>query len=348
MIDKAKKLQIVLEKKIDNKKIFGTSFSVKYRNFLWNGASGNLNNKSRYFIASTTKLFVTAIIMNMRKNNLLSLNDRISGFLSGNILSGIHTLNGVDNGKTITINHLLSHTSGIPDYFELKNSKGWSVEDELKAGRDFSWSFEDALDMSKSIKPLFIPGEKGKAHYSDTNFQLLGRIIENISGKSFSEIVRDLITLPMNMNNTYLFTDINDLSPKNIYFRNIERHIPKAMSSTGPDGGIVSTADDMLIFIESFFTGSFFPVEYIREMKQWNRIFFPFDAGVGIHRFNLPKIFNLFGTIPELIGHAGLSGALAYSCPEEKLFIAGTVNQLANPDLSFRTMISLIHILKKQ
>jgi CubicO group peptidase (beta-lactamase class C family) len=64
-------------------------------------------------------------------------------------------------------------------------------------------------------------------------------------------------------------------------------------------------------------------------------------AGIGIHLFKLPWIFNPTGAIPYFIGHSGLSGALAYYSPQENLYVAGTVNQLAHSDISFRTMISL-------
>ena len=50
------------------------------------------------------------------------------------------------------------------------------------------------------------------------------------------------------------------------------------MTSFGPDGGIVSTSADMLVFIEAFFTGKLFPVEYIKELQTWNKIFFPMQS----------------------------------------------------------------------
>jgi hypothetical protein len=52
--------------------------------------------------------------------------------------------------------------------------------------------------------------------------------------------------------------------------------------------------------------------------------------------------------VPYFIGHSGLSGALAYFNPKENFFIAGTVNQVAHPDISFKTMIKLILQLKKK
>jgi hypothetical protein len=70
------------------------------------------------------------------------------------------------------------------------------------------------------------------------------------------------------------------------------------------------------------------------------------QSGIGIHRFKLPWIFNPFGVVPELIGHSGLSGALAYCNLEKDLFITGTVNQIAYPETSFKLAIKLIQSLR--
>jgi hypothetical protein len=66
------------------------------------------------------------------------------------------------------------------------------------------------------------------------------------------------------------------------------------------------------------------------------------QSGIGMHRFKLPWIFNPFGSVPDMIGHSGLSGAIAYHAPEKNIFIAGTVNQVAFPDRSFRLAIKLM------
>jgi CubicO group peptidase (beta-lactamase class C family) len=110
---------------------------------------------------------------------------------------------------------------------------------------------------------------------------------------------------------------------------------------------MVSNSSDMLIFIEAFFTGKIFPIKYINELQEWNRIFFPMKSGIGIHLFKLPWIFNPTGAVPYFIGHSGLSGALAYYSPKENLFVVGTVNQVAYPDISFKTMIKLTQQIMK-
>jgi len=345
MTDKEIKLQRILDDAIDNKKVFGTSFCVKHKDKMWCGASGNINPDSQYFIASTTKLFVTAIILNFKSKGLLTLDDKISRYLDQEVLNGLHTLNGQDHANEITIKNLLAHTSGIPDYFQQKNKLGKSLERKITNGDDQFWTFEKAIELSKSLKPMFLPNAKGKAHYSDTNFQLLGKIIETITHKPISDNYKEIVFDPIGLIKTYPFSDVEDTRPKTLYYKDKELFIPKAMVSFGPDGGIVSTSGEMMAFLEAFFKGTFFPKAYISSLKVWNRIFFPMQCGIGIQRFKLPWMFNPLGTIPELIGHSGLSGALAYHSPEKDLFVTGTVNQVAYPDASFRLTIKLIQKL---
>ncbi|HEY9486713.1 MAG TPA: serine hydrolase domain-containing protein, partial [Chryseosolibacter sp.] len=159
---------------------------------------------------------------------------------------------------------------------------------------------------------------------------------------------RELVFDPLGLTKTYLYTDVTDRRPKTLHFKNKPLLIPRGMASFGPDGGAVSTSQEMLIFIEAFFKGFFFPENYVDELQTWNRIFFPMQSGVGIHRFKLPWIFNPFGTFPDLIGHSGLSGSLAYYSPARNLYITGTVNQVAFPDTSFRLAIKLIQQAMKE
>lgn len=284
----------------------------------------------------------------MREEAKLSLEDKIGKYIGASILSGLHVYKGKDYSEELTIRHLLSHTSGLPDYFQDKGANGKSLEDELTEGIDQFWTVEEAIERSKKMSPLFAPGTKGKAKYSDANFQLLGKIIETITGKSYAENCQERIIQPLGLTKTYLYRDAADETPKAMYYKDTVLRIPKAMTSFGADGGMVSVSGDMLIFIEAFFTGKLFPSAYIDELQEWNRIFPPMRAGIGIHLFKLPWIFNPTGAVPYFIGHSGLSGALAYYSPEENIYIAGTVNQLAYNDLSFRTMISLVLQILKQ
>lgn len=341
-------LQELLNKQIDNRKVFGTSFSIKYKGEKWTGSAGNLTSESSYFIASTTKLFTTAVILNLETKGFLKLDDLILKYLNEQLVTGLNRYKNTDYSNNITIRRLLAHTSGIPDYFQGKDNKGNSLEKQLINGNDEFWSFENVIERSKTLISPFPVGQKGKALYSDTNFQLLGKIVENISRKSIEQNFQELIIEPLGLSKTYLYKNPTDTTPNQLYYKNNELHIPQAMSSFGPDGGIVSTSTEMLQFVEAFFKGQFFPKEKIEELKEWNRIFYPMKSGTGIHQFKLPWLFNPLGTIPELIGHSGLSGAMAYCNPEKDLYIAGTVNQIAYPSTSFKLAIKLIQKVMKK
>lgn len=347
-IEKEKSFQTVLDKTVDNKKVFGTSFAFKKDNLIWQGSSGNITMDQPYFIASTTKLFTTALILKLRAEGKLSLDENINKYIDKSILSGLHTYKGKDYSQELTIKHLLSHTSGLPDYFQGKETSGKSLENEITGGNDQFWTFEQAIERTKKMPPLFAPGAKGKANYSDANFQLLGKIIENITHKTYVETCKEFIIQPLGLTKTYVYQDSTDKIPKQLYYKNNELNIPKAMTSFGADGGLVSTSTDMLIFIEAFFGGRLFPSTYIDELQEWNNIFFPMKSGIGIHLFKLPWIFNPTGAVPYFIGHSGLSGALAYYSPKENIYIVGTVNQVAHPDISFKTMIKLTQQIMKK
>ncbi|MDO5654840.1 MAG: serine hydrolase domain-containing protein [Flavobacteriaceae bacterium] len=344
---KGKKLQQILDKAVDNKRIFGTSFALKKDDYYWQGASGNLEIDQAYFIASTTKLFATAIIYRLFETGELKPDHKLGDFFDEIFLYGLHIFEDDDCASHISIKQLLSHTSGLPDYFQDKGSMEKSLEQELISGKDQIWTFEDVIIRVKMMNSYFVPGAKNKGHYADTNFQILGKIIELVTGKSFDENCNEMIINPLNLSNTYIYRDIQDENVSWFYYKEQELKIPKAMTSFGIDGGMVSTSADMIVFLEAFFGGKLFSEKYISQMQEWNPIFFPFKSGVGIQLFRLPWYFNPVGSIPDFIGHSGLSGALAFYAPQENIFISGTVNQLSYNDLSFRLMIKLIQNLLK-
>lgn len=253
------------------------------------------------------------------------------------LIEGLHVFKGNDYSLELRIKHLLAYTSGLADYFEGNRMLGKSFSKTLMSGTDLKWSAKDALLIAKGMGPHFAPGAKGKAFYSDTNFQLLGMVLESVLKESYAVLCKKYIIDPLGLKSTYVYQDPFDRRPKDMYYKNNTLSIPNAMSCFGPDGGVVSTAEEFLRFTESFFKGKLFPLSYIDDLQQWNRIFSPLQSGVGIHLFELPSF----------IGHSGLSGAVAYFCPSENIFIAGTVNQVDRPDLSFRIMIKMVLLLKK-
>ena len=340
------KLQTIVNKSIDNKSVFGIVLTVEKGNEKWTGSAGNLTVSQPYFIASTTKLYITAVILKLREQGKLMLDDKISTFLTPHILHNLHIYKGTDYSNTLTVKHLLSQTSGLPDYFEDKDIDGKSLYQKLSEGNDQSWTFEQTVEMSKKMSPKFPPDTKGKVYYYDTNFQLLGKIIEQIYGKKLDEVFQELIFNPLGLKQTYLYTDTSDKTPAIMYYKSKQLDIPKAMTSFGADGGIVSTSEESMVFVKAFFKGQLFPKDYLQELYCWNKVMFPLEYGVGVMRFKLPKFVSPFKPIPTFIGHSGLSGAFAYYIPEKDVFLTGTVNQINNPSISYKILIQIVNNIK--
>ncbi len=334
-----------LKNHTDNKMIFGAVMHVCNDNKEFLASSGTMQPDKPYFIASITKLYITAIFLQWKNCGIISINDSIADYLPQTVMHELHLLKDKDYSRQITIGHLLSQTSGLPDYFEDKIGND-SLLNKICRGEDQAWTFDDTISRTKQMKTKFAPGSPHKAHYSDTNYQLLGKIIEVISEKTLQDVLDDLIVKPLGLMNTWLYLDPNDTRPAPIYYKQKPMTCPLAMASFGADGGIVSTAEESMRFLKAFFGGQFFPQKDFDAMKNWNNIMFPLQYGMGLMRFKLPRIFSPFKAMPEFLGHSGLSGAVAFYIPEKNIWITGTINQVANPGLSFRLMIKLLNNLE--
>ena len=353
-----------------NKDVFSTLLGVTTAkgDFHWSGAAGTayadqkeeMKVDTPFFIASITKMYTSAATMILEERELLSLDDPISKYLPGDLLEGIHRYKGVDYSGQLRICHLVSQTSGLPDYFQERPRGGKSKFDLIVAGSDEEWNVEEVVDITKkNLSPKFPPEPKeqersGKrAYYSDTNYQLLGAVIESVAHKPLQDVFSELIIEPLELSSTYLHGQGEPRSPlgnppANIYYQTTSLHLDKAMRSFGPDGGMVSTMEDSLRFIKSLIEGKLFAYpSTLERMKNWKRIFFPLQYGLGLMRYKLPRIFSPFSETPEFIGHSGASSSFLFYNNSSQLYIAGTLNQIENPARPFRLMHKIISIVGK-
>lgn len=340
------KIQALLEKTVNKKAHPGAALSIyrKADGFSYDSSVGNLADDRQFFIASTTKIYVTALILMLVEQGKLSLDDLVSAHLPPEDIDGLHMYKGQDYSAQLTLRHLLSHTSGLPDYFQQKLD-GRSLMARLTAGEDQLWSYQEVLIWAKTMPAKFPPATKRKAFYSDTNFQLLGRIIEIIEGAAIGEVFKHRIFDPLALTKTYFYRDIADKTPQTLNFKNAPLDIPKAMVGFGPDGGIVSTAPEQMVFLRAFFEGKFFDPALLPQMYDWRRINFPLQYGTGVMLFRLPRLLTLIKKQPDLIGHAGLSGNFAFFAPDKGIYLTGTVNQVANSGASFQLMLKVLMAL---
>lgn len=338
---KSLQIQKIVDQTLNSKNIFGIQLSLKHGEDNFNTSVGNLKGVQEYFIASTTKLYITALFLKLKYERNFDLNKPLADFLDSAVLKNLHVYKQKDYSNELTINHLLSQTSGLPDYFQQKLKGQKSALERLMDNQDSSWTFEDVLTWSKQLSPKFAPGTEGKAFYSDTNFQLLGRILELVYALPIEQILKKELFDPLALINTYLYTDPTSLRPQSIYYKSTLLNVPMAMASFKADGGIVSNSEESLKFLWAFFNNVFFPTTYLSDLYKWNRIFYPLQYGIGITLFKLPRIFSPFKPLPELIGHSGLSGAFSYYCPSRDLYMCGTVNQIDQPSTSYRMMLKI-------
>lgn len=326
-------LNDAVEKIGEKKGVFSAVLCVESgdHRFSWTGAVGDMQKDSRYFIASVTKLYVTTVVMCLIEEGKIELDDKISTYLPEEMMEGLHVLKAVDYSDAITIKHLLSNTSGIPDYFFHKKPNGKSPADELLEGKDEPWHLEKTINVVKELTPNFEPGKKRKAKYSDTNYQLLGKIIETITGKEMRDVFQEYIFDELGLKHTYAYQDSADTKPVPFYNKAEKLWLPNYMASITPEGGIVSTAEEAMVFLKGFFKGHFFPKEKIEDLKEWNLLLPPpslFFYGIGLEKLFIPRIASPFKPIKEVMGFWGQTGSFAWYNPDTDLYFTGTTNQV--------------------
>lgn len=341
-------IQKIIDRTLAKSHVHGLALSLRHKDEQWSGSFGDLAVERPWFIASTTKLFTSSCILRLISEQKLELHSKLSELLPESDYHGIHRLKGKDSSADITIKELLSHTSGLPDYFQFKLDSVQALQEAISQGNDLDWDFQQAMEWTRSMPAEFAPSQLGKALYSDTNYQLLGRILEVTTGMKLSALYDRWIIQPLGLEHTYLYSDPSDTRPSAIHFKDRALQIPQAMASFQADGGVVSNAEELMHFLRAFMGGQLFPKEMLPSLHVWNPIFFPLQAGIGLLRFKAPWYFSPFKRIPEMIGHSGLSGAFAFHLPSEDIYMAGTVNQIHKPGTSFQLMCQLVLAMMKE
>lgn len=149
-------LQTSLQKMVDNKSVFSVAMKVESgdTSLSWSGAAGNMQVEDKYFIASVTKLYITVLVMKLVDAGNILLEDKISKYLPSELSSKLHVFKGVDYSDQLTIKHLITNTSGIPDYFFHKQENGRTVADDLLKGKDGAWPLERTIGLIKGLKSM--------------------------------------------------------------------------------------------------------------------------------------------------------------------------------------------------
>lgn len=331
----------IIESACSKRNIFGVSFAIANENgsYLESHQCGDYKTNNRYYIASVNKIIISALILQKIYNGYLQFDEPLHPYLPTSLKNGLHRIKGKDYTKSITIQHLLSHTSGLPCYLVDKGLDGISWMKDLEKEKDHIATPELSLQRASQIEAKFPPGQE-KAYYSDTNYQALCFVLEECFQKPVSILLNDLFQ-ELNMKNTAVISDSNYNNFIIPYNKDFQCSLPLFFSSTGND--VYSTPEDQILFLRAFFTGYFFSTEFLEKLKVWKPIFFPFKYGIGLEQFSIPKWISWIFPNPEMLGQIGSTGSIAFFCPEKKCFIAGTVNQQSSPQLAVQTAIKIVN-----
>jgi D-alanyl-D-alanine carboxypeptidase len=328
--------------------------------FSWSGAAGIARQDGRVpmtkdtpiYIASITKLYTATIIMRLYEKGALSLDDPMSRYLPERLIRGIHVYKGRDYSHEITIKQLLSHTSGIADYYTEKPKGGKSLFDLLLEKPQRSWTVDETIERArKDLKPNFPPGTD--ASYSDTNFQLLGKIIEAITGKPLHTIYEDFIFRPLDLKHTWLIGRSEpqltpSVAPADVFYKDMKITNIRSNGAYWADGGIVSTPEEMIIFLKALNEGRIVNGDTLKLMHHWHKLQFPLQYGYGTMYFKLPRFINIVMKVPPLCGHSGSTGSFLYYSEDLNLYIAGTINQVESQSKPFRLMLKVIKTIQSK
>ena len=258
------------------------------RSYGWqNAEKKTLNqNKNVYQIASLTKSFTALVIVKLNEEGKISFKDPISKYIAD-----------YPRGNEITVEHLLTHTSGI--YEALQNKEYFRL---LHTGKIITKN--EQLSFFKNETLGFEPGTQFS--YTNSGYILLGMIIEKVTGLSYEDAVRKIILNPLKMTQT----GFDYLALKSPYKTIPYSYISKTKQEkteiwnptfTGPAGQIYSTAEDLCKYYEG-----------LRDYKIVSREAFkkatkPYLSGYGYGWF----IDDLYGK--KLINHGGnIEGSTSY------------------------------------
>lgn len=229
----------------------GASMAVRDANGVWEGAAGLADLDRRLEmetchstrIASVTKPFVATALLRLVEQGHVDLDETVAHYLP-------KKSRRLPHAKAITVRQLLSHTSGVYNFLDL------DFVLDLMNRPSRTWTMEEAYDHALGSKAEFSPGKDWS--YSNTNYLLAAWIIEAASGKKHHELMAAEIFDPLRLTGT-------SYRPDSFHFDGVVRGYLDlygdgalvdssdnyANSCVGPDGGMVSTAHDLLVFIDA-------------------------------------------------------------------------------------------------
>jgi len=347
------KVRALLDKKVQKDNSLHNAIllvhSEKY-GIHWKIASG-VSADHTFHTASIGKTVTSALVAKLYEQGRLDYEDPISKFLPPDLLEGLFVFDGFDYAANVLVRHLLNHTSGIADYFTEKPKQGRSIIDLALDEPSRFWSPQDTIQWAKdNLESHFPPGEG--FHYADTGYQLLGLIIEKITGKPFHQSLHEEIFDPLGMALTsqLFYSEPAQPSPypmADVYLGEQNVTSFKSISVDWAGGGLVSTTEDLLLFIQALKNNTLIKSATFDRMKDWARFAKGIDYGYGLMSFRFKNVFFLLSNKNNMWGNSGSIGSYMYYVPEFDTYIIGTFNQMGYEKKHVMFLLKVLKILSK-
>lgn len=334
------------DSKVENAYLLVHSDKLEIHMNIAEGSTGDIpaDPQQPNYMASVGKLFTSTIISLLYERGELSFDDKISNYLDKELINNLHVYKGKDYTDNIKIKHLLKQTSGLYDNF-------WPLLEKILKDKEFNISPREAVIWGKNnLKPSAPPGKKTK--YTDTNYHLLGLIIENITGMAFHEVLKEYIFIPLEMMNSSMLYYSKPLKEYTYPIANFSfdgKVINDYKRYAGLDfagGGVVATNEDLLKFMKALVTGEIIKKNTLKIMKNdSSRLHFGIEYGYGIWQFEtipilLPEKYNCWGCV-------GATGAFMFYHPELDTYLIGNFNDTSYMRKGLKFMKNIIKELLK-
>jgi D-alanyl-D-alanine carboxypeptidase len=257
----------------------------------------------------------------------------------------------VQFSQSTTPHHLLSHTSGIYDYLE--DSRFFV---QAYRNPEQTWTPEQLVGMSNQVGAAFRPGTEGAWKYSSTNFVVLGMLVEQVTGRTLAEEMRERIFDPLELRHTFFAPQEQpDSAVAQGYIGGSDR-VDVSMSFVFGTGNLISTAADLRQFAEALFNGRLLKPESLALMTTTIDTGGAYEMpeleyGLGVMRARLNVGPGPDGAArPEqrsaVLGHiGGIAGfrSAVWWLPESGITIALSLNQAdLDPNILARDTLETI------
>lgn len=323
---------------VDNSIIYSSAFLLhaddpglheSYANGEHNGVA--VTACTPFYTASVTKTFTATAIAMLVDEGLLSFDDPMYKHLPRELVEGLHVYEGHEYSREITIDQLLTHQSGLPDYWEDAPISGSNMMGRLFEKPAYFWQPEELIAFTReNFNARFAPGTG--YHYSDTEYVLLGLIIQRLSNMPLHQFFRERIFAPLEMTSSWMHLRseaIDQSTPAMAAFYAGSDDISglTSLSADWAGGGIVSTSGDLFRFMSGLMNGKLVSEKSLEHMQAWIPESYGTQYGYGLRQWDLesfaPELAGL-----TIIGHSGTSSAYMYYCPELDTYLTGSFNQI--------------------